>query len=102
MRTIELSQGAMALLHRRLCGERVEITEESRPPYEELVDAGMMEPIHTFGKGARGHYRLTEAALRYRDALNGNASPLPSCCRSSCAAWLIGRVVSGPAIRASS
>jgi hypothetical protein len=51
MQTITLSESALALLHRRLAGERVEVTDESRPFYRELVEAGMMIPLHTFALG---------------------------------------------------
>ena len=51
MQTQTLSESALALLHRRLAGERVEVTEETRPLYRELVDAGMMMPLHTFSLG---------------------------------------------------
>jgi hypothetical protein len=51
MQTQTLSESALALLHRRLAGERVEVTEATRPLYRELVEAGMMMPLHTFSLG---------------------------------------------------
>jgi len=48
MQTVSLSESAHALLRRRLAGERMEVTDETRPLYRELVDAGMMMPLHTF------------------------------------------------------
>ncbi len=68
MHTITLSESALALLRRRLAGERVEVTDETRPLYRELVDAGMMIPLHTFALGPNSAYRLTDAACDLRDA----------------------------------
>ncbi len=64
MKTLILSEPAVALLHRRLAGERVEVTDETRPFYRELVAAGMMMPLHSFARGNEGAYRLTDAALK--------------------------------------
>jgi hypothetical protein len=58
METVNLSVDAVALLRRRLADERVEVTEENRPIYRELVEAGVMIPINTFLGGAEGFYRL--------------------------------------------
>jgi hypothetical protein len=66
--SIPLSESALALLHRRLAGEWVEVTEESRPLYRELVSAGFMTPLHSFTRGSEGAYRLTEAACALRQA----------------------------------
>ena len=78
MQTVTLSESALALLHRRLAGERVEVTDETRPIYRELVDAGMMMPLHSFARGNEGAYRLTDAACDLRDGLNGISSHVPS------------------------
>lgn len=64
---LALSEAAMGLLKRRLAGERVEITEQTRHLYEELAAARLMEPLHTFANGPNGHYRLTEAACALRE-----------------------------------
>ena len=63
MKTLILSEPAVALLHCRLAGERVEVTDETRPFYRELVAAGMMMPLHSFARGNEGAYRLTDAAF---------------------------------------
>jgi hypothetical protein len=42
--TIQLSESAPALLHRRLTGERVPVADETRPAYQERVEAGLMIP----------------------------------------------------------
>jgi hypothetical protein len=68
MPTITLSDPALALLRRRLTSEWVEVTDETRPLYRELVDAGMMIPLHSFARGNEGAYRLTEAACDLREA----------------------------------
>ena len=65
MQTITLSEAALTLLRRRLAGEWVEVTDETRPFYRELVDAGLMIPLHSFARGRDGAYRLTEAALEW-------------------------------------
>lgn len=73
-----LSEAAKALLHRRFNRERVEVTDETRPLYRELVEAGLMMPLRTFALGNESAYRLTDAACDVRDALSGPASPVPS------------------------
>ncbi len=78
MKTLILSEPAVALLHRRLAGERVEVTDETRPFYRELVAAGMMMPLHSFARGNEGAYRLTDAACELRDNLNGSSNHAPS------------------------
>jgi hypothetical protein len=75
----DLTEAAAALLRRRLAGERVEVSDETRPLYRELAEAGLMEPRHSFSRGKDGHYRLTEAGTLLRDAaLNGHANHVPS------------------------
>jgi len=54
MQTITLSESALALLRRRLAAEWVEVTDETRPFYRELVSAGMMIPLHSFSRGMKG------------------------------------------------
>jgi hypothetical protein len=58
MSSITLSDGAQALLRRRLAGEWVEVTDQTRPFYRELVEAGIMIALHSFARGAEGAYRL--------------------------------------------
>jgi hypothetical protein len=54
----------LALLRRCLAGEWVEVTDDTRPNYRELADAGIMIPLRSFSRGNEGTYRLTEAALK--------------------------------------
>jgi hypothetical protein len=78
MPTIALSDAALALLRRRLSGERVEVADDNRALYRELADAGLMSPRHSFIRGKDGHYRLTEAGAKLLDdVLNGRASHAP-------------------------
>jgi hypothetical protein len=63
---LTLSDNALVLLRRRLAGEWVEVTEETRPLYRELVNVGLMMPLHSFARGDEGAYRLTEAACALR------------------------------------
>jgi hypothetical protein len=78
MQAITLSDAALALLQRRLAGERVEVTDETCPLYRELVEAGMMMPLHTFALGPNSAYRLTDAACDLRDGINGPSTRVPS------------------------
>jgi hypothetical protein len=76
--TATLSEAALALLRRRLAGERVPVTDETRPAYQELTRAGLMIPLHTFALGPFSAYRLTDAACDLRDGVNGPSSRIPS------------------------
>jgi hypothetical protein len=76
MPTVTLSPAALALLRRRLAGERVAVTDENRPIYRELVAAALMEPLSTFLHGGEGNYRPTAAA--YVFAANGSSTPTPA------------------------
>jgi len=78
METIHLSAVASALLDRRLAGERVDVTDETRPAYQELVAAGLMIPLHTLTGGSNSAFRFTEAACDLRDGLNSQAIHVPS------------------------
>ena len=78
MQTITLSNSALTLLRYRLAGDRVEVTDETRPLYQELVEAGMMMPLHTFALGPNSAYRLTEAACDLRDAGWDGFTALPA------------------------
>ena len=62
--TITLSEVALSLLNRRLSGEHVSLTDETRLAYRELVDAGLAISLHSFARGDEGAYRLTELAAR--------------------------------------
>jgi hypothetical protein len=68
MKTTTLSEAALSLLRRRLAGERIAVTEENRPLFREMVEAGLMEPLTTFLHGKEGNYRPTEAACALKDA----------------------------------
>ena len=78
MPPITLSDDAHTLLRRRLAGEWVEVSDQTRPLYRELVEAGMMIPLHSFARGTEGAYRLTEAACSLRDGFTSPAIPAPS------------------------
>jgi hypothetical protein len=56
----------------------VEVTDETRPLYRELVEADLVMPLHTFALGPNSAYRLTEAACDLRDGINGPSNPAPS------------------------
>jgi hypothetical protein len=78
MQTLSLSGPAQALLWRCLAGERVEVTGETRVLYQELVDAGLMMPLHTFALGPNSAYRLTDTACDLRDQVTDLANRVPS------------------------
>ena len=80
MQTITLSPAARALLQRRLEGEWIEVTDESRPLYRELVEVGLMMPLHSYARGKEGTYRLTDAACALRERLAGATGPEISVC----------------------
>jgi hypothetical protein len=58
--TIMLSEAAVALFRRRVAGERIEVTSETRPLYRELAAAGLMYPVSGFTHGPEANFRLTE------------------------------------------
>ena len=59
MNAVAISESATGLLLRRLAGERVEVTVETRPLYRELAAAGLMIALHT-PTGRESAFRLTE------------------------------------------
>ena len=69
METTTISPEAAALL-RRLAREWVEVTDETCPLYRELVDTGLMMPLHTFALGPNSANRLTEAGVDFGCAKN--------------------------------
>jgi hypothetical protein len=73
-----LSDAAWALLRRRFTGVRVEVTDEMRPLFRELVAAGLMMPLHTFALGPDSAYRLTDAACDLRDRISEASNLSPS------------------------
>jgi hypothetical protein len=75
---IALSESAREILRRRLSGQRVEVTDETREFYRELAAAGLAEPVHTFTKGRDSHYRLTLAAMERKTEFLSLSIPVPS------------------------
>src|SRR4051794_13585286 len=60
-RAFTLSDAALALLRRRAGGERVPVTEETRPAYRELAAAGILVAGHSFALGRESVFKVTEA-----------------------------------------
>jgi hypothetical protein len=54
-----LSEAAVALLKRRITGERVAVTEENLPAYRELARAGVMATASLPGVDPESHFRFT-------------------------------------------
>ena len=79
---VHRSEAALTLLRRRLAGEWIGVTEENRPIYRELVEAGLMYPVHTLVNGTDGYYRPTDAACELRGTLTASSPsiqlPLPA------------------------
>ena len=59
--SVRLSEAALTLLHRRFAGERVEVTDETRPLYGELVAADLL--INAPAR-SRGPFGLPATGLR--------------------------------------
>ena len=74
----ELSESALSLLRLRLSGERVEVTDETQVPYQELAAAGLAEPVHTFTRGRNSHFRLTRAAMERKEEFLSASNRVPS------------------------
>jgi hypothetical protein len=79
--TVEISQAALAVLLRRMSRERVEVTDETRPLYRELVAAGLMIPLHTLTGGDESAYRVTEDGVNYVASRHAASTASPSPCR---------------------
>jgi hypothetical protein len=62
----DLSEAALALLHRRLSGDQVEVVPQNLDAYRELARAGLMIPVSTFVDGPESIFRLTEEAVALR------------------------------------
>ena len=76
--TTTLSDAALTLLLRRVSRERVDVTDETRPFYRELAEAGLMIPLHTMTGGDESAYRLTEAGVTFASRpASSEASPSP-------------------------
>jgi hypothetical protein len=76
--SVQVSDAALALLHRRLSHERVEVNDQTRPLYRELAAAGLMIPLHTLIGGDESAYRLTDAGVIFaRHHASCGASPAP-------------------------
>ena len=103
MQTIALSEAALALFRRRISGERVEVADDNRALYRELAAAGLMEPqplVYPWQRWPLPAYRgRGETASRHAQRPR---RPPSICLSSSLAAWLTGRLFSGPAMRANS
>ena len=65
MQTVTLSEMAVAVLRLHVEGERMPANERNRPAYQQLVKAGIMEPV----PGLEGVYRLTADGREHRDSI---------------------------------
>lgn len=77
METTTLSEAALTLLRRRVSGERVPVTEETRPAYRELTGAGIMVSGHSFTGGRESVFKFTEAGWDLVTATWPEESALP-------------------------
>lgn len=65
MQTEMLSEMAVAVLRLHVEGERMPANERNLPAYQELVKAGIMEPV----PGSERVYRLTAHGREHRDSI---------------------------------
>jgi len=63
--TTALSEAAVALLRLRMRGHPIPVTERNRAHYNELADAGIMEPV----PGSEVEYRFTGEGLEHGEAI---------------------------------
>ncbi len=72
-----LSEAAVNLLRRRLAKELVEVTEENRPLFSELVEAGLMMPLSTWAGGPESRFLFTEMGWNRREEFLTASAPPP-------------------------
>lgn len=65
--TIALSERAVALIRRRLLGER-EVTPENLEAYHELARAGILVAGHSFTGGRESVFKFTEEGWSFAKA----------------------------------
>ena len=70
-----LSEQAQGLLIRRVARERVDLTDETRSLYRELVVAGFAIPLHTVTGGDESAYRLTVEGVNDANHLTSSRAP---------------------------
>jgi hypothetical protein len=59
--TLDLSADALALLRRLvLTDDRVEVTPDTKPLYQELAAAGIMYPVSGMTRGPEANFRFTD------------------------------------------
>jgi hypothetical protein len=58
-------------------GERVDVTEETRPAYRELLEAGLMVAGHSFTGGRESVFKFSEAGWELAIATWPVESALP-------------------------
>ena len=71
MQTITLTEDALNLLKRNMCGPQILVDDENREAYREL-GAGLMIPLHTFAHGRENAYRMTQEGVDFGCVLLGN------------------------------
>jgi hypothetical protein len=65
MQTVTFSEMAVAVLRLHVEGERIPANERNLPAYQELVKAGIMEPV----PGLERMYGLTAHGRKHRDSI---------------------------------
>ena len=97
MRTVALSENAVAVFRLRVKGLRMPPTERRLPAYRELVEAGIMEPDgEGFGFTAEAWARREELLREAEDRIERERYDPPDVSNLSDAAWaLLRRIASG-------
>src|SRR5947209_7700665 len=65
MQAVKLSESAVAVLRFRIKGYRMPVRDRDRAAYQELVEAGIMEPV----PGPVTDFRFTTSSMEHRDAI---------------------------------
>jgi hypothetical protein len=96
LETITLSESAVAVLRFRVKGFKVPVREHSRPAFQELVDAGIMEPDgEDFQFTHEGWISRVGILSEAEDRIERNRHEPPAAILSEEAKGFLRRVVSG-------
>lgn len=78
MQSGTISGAALALLRRRVAGEDIPVTDQTRPLYRELAGEGLMRAGHDFLGGREAFYAFTPAGVKLAEVLGRVNGPWPA------------------------